>query len=147
MGREHRHDPPTLGELLARTARAIHLQARERLAPIGLTPAAARALGTLARNGEPMRMSDLAARLHVVPRSATTVVDALEEAGLIERRPDPEDRRSTLVHLTARGRERVHELRAARIEAGDELLSPLTEAERAQLRTLLEKLDTRPPRC
>ena len=44
-----------------------------------------------------MRPSVLAERLHIAARSATEVVDALEERGLVERGPDPDDRRATLV--------------------------------------------------
>lgn len=141
-----RADTVPLGELLSRAARAIHLQSRELLAPLGLTPAAARALRTLGHAAGPMRMGDLAERMHVVPRTVTTLVDALEEDGLIERRPDPTDRRSTLVHLTPRGSDRLGQMRAARHEAAGELLSALSVAEQDQLRALLRKLDLEGPR-
>lgn len=144
-------EPTPLGELLSRAARAIHVQSRRMLAPLGLTPAAARALRTLAAcGGEPLRMVDLAERMHVVPRTVTTLVDTLEAEELIERRPDPSDRRSTLVHLTARGHERLDQMRQARREAAGELLSALSEDEQAQLRGLLERLDldgARPRGC
>jgi DNA-binding MarR family transcriptional regulator len=140
---------PPLGELLSRAARAIHLQSRELLAPLGLTPAAARALRTLSHAHGPMRMVDLAERMHVVPRTVTTLVDALEADELIERRADPSDRRSTQVHLTERGAERLDQMRSARREAAGELLSALSEPEQEQLRALLVKLDLdgARPRC
>jgi DNA-binding MarR family transcriptional regulator len=142
-------DPPPLGELLARAARAIHFQSRQLHAPLGLTPAAARALRTLGHPGDPMRMVDLAERMHVVPRTVTTLVDALEEDALIERRPDPNDRRSTLVHLPDRGRERLREMHETRRAAAGELLSALSEDEQLQMRRLLAKLDLdgARPRC
>lgn len=129
-----------LGELLSRSARAIHFESRRMLAPLGLTPAAARALRTLSRYDGPLRMVDLAERLHVVPRTVTTVVDTLEADDLIERRPDPQDRRSTLVHLTPRGLERLEQMREARRKAAGQLLSVLDDDEQAQLRALLERL-------
>jgi DNA-binding MarR family transcriptional regulator len=140
---------PPLGELLSRAARAIHLQSRELLAPLGLTPAAARALRTLGHAHGPMRMVDLAERMHVVPRTVTTLVDALEADDLIERRADPNDRRSTQVHLTERGVERLEQMRSARREAAGELLSALSQDEQEQLRGLLVKLDLDRvrPRC
>ena len=52
-----------------------------------------------------MRSSELAQHLHIAPRSATEVVDALEAKGLVARSPDPSDRRATLVSLTDRGRD------------------------------------------
>jgi DNA-binding MarR family transcriptional regulator len=42
-----------------------------------------------------MRLSELSEHLHIAPRSATEVVDALESRGLVRRRPDPDDRRAT----------------------------------------------------
>jgi DNA-binding MarR family transcriptional regulator len=140
---------PPLGELLSRAARAIHLQSRELLAPLGLTPAAARALRTLGHAHGPMRMVDLADRMHVVPRTVTTLVDALEADELIERRADPNDRRSTQVHLTARGVERLRQMRDARRAAAGELLSALSDEEQEELRALLVKLDLdrARPRC
>lgn len=142
-------EPPPLGELLARAARAIHLQSRQLLAPLGLTPAAARALRTLGAADGPMRMVDLADRMHVVPRTVTTLVDTLEADELLERRPDPTDRRSTLVHLTDRGQRRLAEMAEARRTAAGELLSALTDDEQLQMRRLLAKLDleARRPRC
>lgn len=134
-------EPPPLGELIGRAARAIHFQSRQMLAPLGLTPAAGRALRALGYPDRPMRMVDLAERMHVVPRTVTTLVDALEEDALVERRPDPNDRRSTLVHLTERGRERLEQMLEARRTAAGELLSALTDDEQLQMRTLLAKLD------
>ena len=54
-----------------------------------------RVLRTLDHAEQPLRLSELAARLGIVPRSATSVVDDLEAAGLVARQPDPHDRRAT----------------------------------------------------
>ena len=142
-------EPPPLGDLLTRVARAIHFQSRALMAPLGLTPAAARTLRTLAHPDRPIRMSDLAERMHVVPRTVTTLVDTLEEAGLAERRPDPDDRRSTLVALTVEGRERLAQIGEARQAAAGQLLSALDDDEQLQMRRLLAKLDLEGarPRC
>ncbi len=129
-----------LAELLARSARAIHVESRRLLAPLGLTPAAARTLRTLARSDEPLRMVDIAERMHVVPRTVTTVVDALEAERLIERRAAPRDRRSTYVHLTPLAHERLREMRDARRHAASQLLAALEPDEQDQLRGLLERL-------
>jgi DNA-binding MarR family transcriptional regulator len=51
-------------------------------------------------SGETLRMTDLADLLNVTPRTITTLVDGLEEEGLVRRRPDPTDRRATVVELT-----------------------------------------------
>ncbi|MDX8153610.1 MarR family transcriptional regulator [Patulibacter brassicae] len=133
--------PPSTGELIARISRWIHGRSRDRLAPFGTTPAAARALVVLLRTGESQRMGDLAERLRIVPRSVTTLVDDLEREGLVERRPDPDDRRSTRVHLTDAGRERGAAMLRARHEAADDLVAVLDEADRDELHRLLSLLD------
>lgn len=127
-------------ELVGRVARWLHGRARDGLAPLGLTPAAGRAFMTVARC-EPVRMADLAARLRVVPRSATTTVDLLEDAGLVERTQDPEDRRSVLVRLTDAGRARTAALGEARDRAARDLLAVLSAEEQERLHDLLARVD------
>lgn len=51
-----------------------------------------------------LRMSELASRAHVAKQTMTTMVRLVERAGLVRRRPDPDDARATRVELTARGR-------------------------------------------
>src|SRR5438132_4163295 len=58
--------------------------------------------------------SELSDQLHIAPRSTTEVVDSLESRGLIQRRPDPADRRATLVELTEHGASLLEVIRAAR---------------------------------
>src|SRR4051812_16064845 len=78
---------------------------------LGLTPAQARALRTVARFPEPPTMSALATRLHVTPRSVTDLVDALEQAGLLRREQDPANRRSYLLRMTEAGQGVTAQLR------------------------------------
>jgi DNA-binding MarR family transcriptional regulator len=134
-------DSAHLADLLhGLTRRLRHAQA-ERLAPLGLTPAQERALRTITRSGEPLRMTELADRLGVVPRSVTTVVDALEAAGLVRREIDPGNRRAIRLHLTDRGVAVREELRDARRQAAEDLFAPLSDAERTTLADLLTRLD------
>jgi DNA-binding MarR family transcriptional regulator len=67
------------------------------------------------------------------------LVERLVDQGLLERRPGP-DRRTQALHLTARGRRAVDRLIERRTEALGALLAPLTDAERARLTPLLEKI-------
>ena len=78
-------DPIQLADLFQRLMRRLRRAQAERLAPLGLTPAQERALRTITRSEEPLRMTELADQLGIVPRSVTTVVDALEQAGLVRR--------------------------------------------------------------
>src|ERR1700722_10356984 len=96
-------DPGQLADLLHRLMRRLRRSQAEQLAPLGLTPAQERALRIISRSDEPLRMTELADRLGIVPRSLTTVVDALEDAGLVRREIDPRNRRAILLHLTDEG--------------------------------------------
>jgi DNA-binding MarR family transcriptional regulator len=131
-----------LAELFLRAARQMRRSQAGRLAPLGLTPAQSRALRVVSRDEEPLRMVDLAERLGVVPRSVTTLVDALEAAGLVRREADPSNRRSTLIRLTDSGRSLRVEMQQARRQAAEDLFAPLSEAQRDTLLELLSALDT-----
>ena len=90
-------------------------------------------------------MTELADRLGIVPRSLTTVIDALEEAGLVRREIDPRNRRAILLHLTDRGAAVRDEMREARRRAAGDLFAPLPPADRELLGGLLARLDTQEP--
>jgi DNA-binding MarR family transcriptional regulator len=135
-------DPVQLADLLHGLTRRLRREQAEGLAPLGLTPAQARALRIITRSedGEPLRMTELAERLGIVPRSVTTVVDALEEAGLVRREIDPRNRRAILLRLTERGEGAREDLRQARRRAAEELFGPLSAEDRNALGDLLTRL-------
>ncbi|MFF3570864.1 MarR family winged helix-turn-helix transcriptional regulator [Nocardia jiangxiensis] len=135
-----------LPELFLQVSKRIRRNQAARLAPLGLTPAQSRALRIIGRAEEPLRMSALADHLGIVPRSATTVVDALVAAGLITRAPDPANRRSTLVVPTEAGRRTLSLMSQARREAATETFAPLSDEQRETLRALLAALDAQ-DRC
>jgi DNA-binding MarR family transcriptional regulator len=70
-------------------------------------------LGRLDRSG-PQSVADLAAAERVRPQSMAQTVGDLEADALVERKPDPDDRRRALVKMTAAGRSRIEADRAAR---------------------------------
>ena len=72
-----------------------------------------------------MRPSVLADHLRIAPRSATEVVDALEERGWVQRSPDPTDRRATTSTLTGAGRELVAAIDDVRRRASEGVLDVL----------------------
>ncbi|MEV6102090.1 MarR family transcriptional regulator [Nocardia sp. NPDC051981] len=141
-----------LAELFLRTTKRLRRTQSARLSPLGLTPAQARALRIIGRADEhgdqPLRMSALAEHLGIVPRSATTVVDALVAAGLVAREPDPANRRATLVTPTAGGRRVLARMSDARRDAAEEIFAALSPGQRHTLRELLATLaadDCAPP--
>jgi DNA-binding MarR family transcriptional regulator len=128
-----------LGDLVMRVARAQRRRFREVLAPWDLSPHHARALRVVSeRDG--MRLTDLAEALHIAPRSATEVVDGLQERGLVERTPDPGDRRAVLLRVTDEGRRIRAEIEAARTADAEELFGRLSPGDRAELARLLRTL-------
>jgi DNA-binding MarR family transcriptional regulator len=130
-----------LADAVQGLSRRLRHGARRRLAPLGLTPGQGRALSMLGRAGRPMRMAELADALRVVPRSATGVVEGLEEAGLVRRETDPADRRSVLVGLTGNGRGVLDELAAARRQTAEDLFGALSPDDQRRLLDVLQSLD------
>jgi DNA-binding MarR family transcriptional regulator len=135
-------DPVQLADQVHRLTRRLRRAQAERLAPLGLTPAQERALRLITRGDEPLRMTELADRLGIVPRSLTTVVDALEEAGLVRREIDPRNRRAILLRLTDEGATVRDGLREARRRAAEDLFAPLSADDRKTLAGLLTLLDS-----
>ena len=88
-----------LGFLVADIARLMRRAYRERQRRSELTVAQARALVHVARR-EGVRQIDLADTLEVQPITLARLIDQLAQAGLVERRPDPLDRRAHRVYLT-----------------------------------------------
>ncbi len=124
-----------LADLLHRTTRRLHRGTGDALAPLGLSISEARVVRLVAE--EPLRMAVIADRLHVVPRTVTDIVDGAELAGVVARRPDPEDRRSTLVELTPAGRLLLDRLDSIRRESAARVFGALDGTQRAQLLALL----------
>jgi len=129
-----------LVERLVRSAQLLRRSAVKALAPLGLTPAQERTLRLVARSDGPCRMGELAVRMGIVPRSATSLVDALERADLVQRAIDPINRRSILVTLTAHGQAVQLQMSQARTQAGEELFAQLDRSERELLADLLGKV-------
>ncbi|MEE1785575.1 MarR family transcriptional regulator [Streptomyces sp. SP17BM10] len=138
-----------LADAMTRAIKRIRRLTSERLEPYGITPGQARALRTLAHApgcevpDRAMRLSDLADRLHIAPRSATTVVDALEEAGLVERSPDPADRRAVRILLTEAGRAAVERIGLVRHEVAQEYFGEVGPADQDAVLRVLRAAETR----
>jgi DNA-binding MarR family transcriptional regulator len=93
---------------IVRTARQLRQEAAAETT--GLTPTSVAALATIERHG-PMTPSEIAAIERVKRPTITRTLACLEREGLIDRTPDPADRRSALVEINGAGRERLRRLR------------------------------------
>jgi DNA-binding MarR family transcriptional regulator len=99
-------------------------------------------LATLRRSGAPYRLrpSELTGTLMLTSSGTTKRLDRLEQAGLIERTADPDDRRGVLITLTEAGKQRIDATTEAHLANERRLLAALTDAERRELADLLRKL-------
>ena len=122
--------PDLAGQLrltIVRTARRLRQEAGT-----DLSPSLTAALSTVERHG-PMTPSELAARERIQRPTATRVLARLEELGLIQRTPDPHDRRSSLVAATEAGSALLDELRTRKTAFLAERLEGLDVEDRAVL--------------
>lgn len=128
------------GDLIQAAARRMRRGMGEELADLDLTPAQSRALRIVLREDGP-RLSTVAEWLRIAPRSATELIDALEQRGLVERCADPADRRATCVRPTEAGLAMAGRVDRARARASEASLSVLDEADRAELHRILTRLE------
>ena len=105
----------------------------------GLTEGRLAVMFRLMRGG-PTHLGDLATELDTSPRNMTGLVDNLERDGLVERVPDPDDRRSVRAQLTAAGKERIEAIWKEGVNRQFEVVQGFTEDELAELRHLCLKL-------
>jgi DNA-binding MarR family transcriptional regulator len=137
-------DPSPIGVVgrVSRLARELE----QRLEPVyreqGLEAGWYDVLATLRRSGPPYRLrpTEFTGALMLTSSGTTKRLDRLEQAGLITRAPDPDDRRAILIALTDAGRELVDAATEAHLDNERRLLSPLSDAEQQRLADLLRKL-------
>src|SRR5262245_65469690 len=94
---------PPIPFLLAQVGAHAAAQFAERLAPLGLVPPHAGILWNLHRSAEPLSQQQLASVLKTHPSRIVALVDELEAKGLVERQPNPDDRRTYELYLTDKG--------------------------------------------
>lgn len=140
----------TLGRLL-RVAQLAEPLLASPLRELGLQPGWFDLLAALRRAGTPYELNptDLMRTTMLSSGGMTKRLDRLADAGLVERRPDPHDRRGTLVRLTSKGKETIDRAIGLHIRNEADLLGGLTTAERQaldrSLRALLAALEHNHP--
>jgi DNA-binding MarR family transcriptional regulator len=112
---------------------------RSRLQDGRMTYARMRLLGALHCNG-PQIMSSISDELGVTRRNITALVDALEEEGLVRRKPHPTDRRATVIEMTGRGERTMDSIYDEHRAAVAELFAELDEEDRRELTRMLGAL-------
>jgi DNA-binding MarR family transcriptional regulator len=125
--------------LLVDSSRLLRRAFDERVRGSGATSPQARLLLTLERYPD-QNQTFYADRLEIEPISLCRMVDRMEEAGLVERRADPTDRRARLLHLTVRSRAEIELIRSALAGLTETMLDGFDDAEQAQLAAMLARI-------
>jgi DNA-binding MarR family transcriptional regulator len=130
------------GRLSEAAERVMRVHMNPLFAEAGLQPGEFDVLATLRRSGEPYMLSPtrLYEAVMISSGGMTDRIDRLERAGLVERRPDPNDRRGKLIALTDDGKRVIDETIGRHVANEERLLSGLTPAEQKKLNALLTKL-------
>ncbi len=129
-------DVPDLNRQLIRCLRALGRTIRA----LSEGRASQKRVLRLLRESGPVTQQALTARLNVQPGSASEVIRRLEETGLILRSPNALDRRTSDIRLTAEGKAQADRAEAEIQARRREMFSCLSDEEKAQLLTLLQKL-------
>lgn len=85
-------------------------------------------------------MREISEVLHISPRTVTDMIDGLEARSLVARRPHPDDRRVTLLHLTSEGRSQLAAAAAGAEQMSRAAVSGLSESDQKTLRVLLDQV-------
>ncbi|GGR99128.1 hypothetical protein GCM10010252_42290 [Streptomyces aureoverticillatus] len=88
----------------------------------------------------PVAQADLGRGIQLDPKDLVGVLNDLQGAGLVERTPDPKDRRKNAVTLTGEGRKLLRRCATAARAANAELLAPLSAAEREAFLDMLQRV-------
>jgi DNA-binding MarR family transcriptional regulator len=125
--------------LLAQLGAHAANQFTERLGVLQLTPADAGILRLL-RNAAGISQQELSQRLRIHPSRLVAILDHLERRQLVDRKPNPEDRRLYSLHLTKDGGEILERIGKVAREHQDALLSALSGDDRKKLTELLQRV-------
>jgi len=111
----------------------------QKISGLNVTPVQAMVIGFLAEEDQIMA-GELGKKVELDSATLTGILDRLETAQLIERKGNPDDRRSVKIHLTTLGKETGFEVKKLIEEANKEFLADFTENEKQELHGFILKL-------
>lgn len=133
--------PDNFGFLIHDVARLLRKNFNRRVQSIGLTQEQCRAILHLSRC-EGIQQVDLAELLEIKPITLARLLDKLQENGLIERRPNPDDRRAFCLYMTAAGHAALKKIRAIGSATRADAHGDLSVRDQDKLNALLTRLKT-----
>jgi DNA-binding MarR family transcriptional regulator len=133
-----------VGLLIHDVARLLRRRIDQRAQAVGLTSAQWRVLASISRaeirGEEPPNQATMAAEMDLEPITLSRQIDRMEAAGLIERRPDPNDRRAHRIHLQEAARPLVAKFRDVAAECINSTFTDISEAELDLLTEMLTRI-------
>ncbi len=129
-------------------AKAYQLSSRflaQKVAELNLTPVQTMVLGFLTEEDQ-ITSSELGKRTELDSATITGILDRLETAGFLERKSNPDNRRSIHIHLTPKGREMGRQVTQLLVEANAEFLQVLNEKQKRELKSIIQTLRLSAPR-
>ncbi|MGJ3649772.1 MarR family winged helix-turn-helix transcriptional regulator [Sphingomonas sp. GlSt437] len=129
----------SIGFLISDVSRLLRKRFDERARLLGLTRPQWRTLSILKRH-EGINQGRLAELLEIEPITVCRMIDRLEEAGKVERRRDPEDRRAWRIYLTDKARPLLDQIKALADEMTEEMMDGLTVDQREAMTNALETI-------
>lgn len=129
----------TMPYLLVDSSRLLRRAFDDRVRATGATSPQARLLLTLSRSPD-QNQAYYADRLEIEPITLCRMVDRMEESGLVERQPDPTDRRARRLHLTPRSRSEIESIERALDGLTETMLHGFDDDEQAQLAAMLKRI-------
>lgn len=128
-----------IGTMLAQVSRLLRRSFDERARGIGVTRPQWQVLSLLSFNGG-INQGGLAELLEVEPITLGRMIDRLQDAQMVERRPDPTDRRAWRLFLTEKGQKLLDELRPFAFETYEMALEGVSEDDRAAMMSVLARM-------
>ena len=129
----------SVGFVLSKLAQRVIRLAEAKMAALGIQTKHVGVLATIVERG-PLSQKAIGEALLIDRTTMVQLADKLESLGLVERRPDPVDRRVSLLHLTADGETAYRRARSLVRDAEAHLLDCLAPEERAKLHRLLVRV-------
>lgn len=130
-----------IGTMMAQVSRLLRRRFDERVRGIGVTRPQWQVL-TLLKRHEGINQGGLAEILEVEPITLGRMIDRLQDSLLVERRPDPTDRRAWRLFVTGKGEAAIEELRPFACETLDSALEGISKPEQQALMEILDRMRT-----
>ena len=131
----------TITSLLARLGRAYRRHIDHAFSALGVSQTLALPVMLLGRMEDGVRQGALVDALGIEPPSLVPLLNQLERSGLVERRPDPTDRRAKTLHLTAAGRDLAARAEALATQVRSDLLRDIPASDIEATARVLSRMD------